>query len=112
MADAVAEPRFVAPNDKPTDCVVESRDGTRWNVHMARLAGARFVSAADADRPAASSVFSDMSDLGNGVREPGAEPIKLDEPSELIDVFLAAIYGTLSPDALAQKVRSRLMRSI
>ena len=52
-----------------------------------------------------------MSDLGNGVREPGAEPIKLDEPSELIDVFLAAIYGTLSPDALAQKVRSRLIHN-
>ena len=37
----VAEPRFVAPSDKPTDCVIQVADGTRWDVHMARLAGAR-----------------------------------------------------------------------
>ena len=35
----VAEPRFVAPTDKPTDTVIISADGTRWDVHMARLAG-------------------------------------------------------------------------
>ena len=48
-----------------------------------------------------------MSDIGDGARERSAEPIKLSERAEMVDMLLAALYGTLSPDALAQKVRSQ-----
>lgn len=49
-----------------------------------------------------------MAVIGAGQAEPAAEPIKLDERAEIVDALLAAIYGTLSPDVLAQKVRRSL----
>ena len=44
-----------------------------------------------------------MADIGTGQAEPAAEPIKLDERADLVDALLAAVYGTLSPDVLAEK---------
>lgn len=42
MRPAVTGPRFGVPaGSKPTDCVLESSDGTRWDVHMSKLAGTR-----------------------------------------------------------------------